>query len=138
MAIFKLELEKTIVMLHFSTFNLSKCNISCKKNFLKCRTKIVLFGYFWAGTRKRYCTVVFYYISTLIFFQTKFCSKLEILKSGTNIVLTGYFGLEFENTNVEFEISLLEFVNKQSFIQKQKLFKLGTKNTLLKYFGAAI
>ena len=39
-------------MLNLSTFNLSKCNISCKKNFLKCRTKIVLFGYFRAGTRK--------------------------------------------------------------------------------------
>ena len=32
LAIFRLELEKTIVMLDFTTFNLSKCHISCKKN----------------------------------------------------------------------------------------------------------
>ena len=96
MVIFRLELEKTIVMLNFITFSLSKCNISCKKNFFKCRTKIFLFGYFWAGTRKSYCTVVF---------------------------------LNQHPQNIEFEISILEFVNMQSFIQKQKTFKLGTKNT---------
>ena len=28
--IFRLELEKPIVMLNFSPFNLSKCNVSCK------------------------------------------------------------------------------------------------------------
>ena len=55
LAIFRLELEKTIVMFDFSTFNLLKCNISYKKNFFKCRTKIVLFGYFLAGTQKSYC-----------------------------------------------------------------------------------
>ena len=52
LAIFRLDLEKTIVMLDFTTFNLSKCNISYKNNFLKFRTKFVLFGYFWAGTQK--------------------------------------------------------------------------------------
>ena len=31
LAIFRLELEKSIAMLDFNTFNLSKCNISCKK-----------------------------------------------------------------------------------------------------------
>ena len=34
LAIFWLEVEKTIVMVDFTTFNLSKCNISCKENFL--------------------------------------------------------------------------------------------------------
>ena len=50
--LFRLEFEKAIAMLDFSTFNLSKCNISCKKNIFKCRTKIALFGYFCAGARK--------------------------------------------------------------------------------------
>ena len=135
MVIFRLELEKTIVMLKFSTFNLSKCNISFKKKiFFKCWTKVVLFGYFWAGTRKSYL----FYISTLKFFQTKFCPKIKIFKFGTKIVLIGYFGLEFQKTNVEFQISILEFVKMQSFIQKQESFKLGTRNTLLRYFWAAI
>ena len=31
LAIFRLELENNIVMLDFTTFNLSKCNVSCKK-----------------------------------------------------------------------------------------------------------
>ena len=80
----------------------------------------------------------FFYISTLEFFQTKFCPKIKILKLGTKLVLIGYFGLEFQKTNVEFEMSILEFVNMQSFIQKQTIFKLGAKNTLLRYFWAAI
>ena len=53
-AIFRLELEKAIFMLTFSTFNLSKC-----KKKINCRTKIVLIRCFWAGTRKSYHTVVF-------------------------------------------------------------------------------
>ena len=32
------------------------------------------------------------------------------------IASIGYFGLEFQKTNVVFEISILEFVNTQSFI----------------------
>ena len=135
MVIFRLELEKTIVMLKFSTFNLSKCNISFKKKiFFKCWTKVVLFGYFWAGTRKSY----FFYISTLKFFQTKFCPKIKIFKFGTKIVSIGYFELEFQKTNVEFEISIPQFVNMKSFTQKQKTFKLGNTNTLLRYFTTAI
>ena len=80
----------------------------------------------------------FFYISTLKFVQKKFCPKTKLLKFGTQIVSTGYFGLEFQKTDVEFEISILEFVNLQSFIQKQTIFKLGTKNTLLRHFWAAV
>ena len=94
LAIFRLELEKTIVMLNFSVFNLPKCYISCKKFFFKFKTKIVLFGYFWAGTRKNYCAKVFLHQHPQ-FFQTKFCPKIKIFKFGTKIVLIGYFGLEF-------------------------------------------
>ena len=50
----------------------------------------------------------------------KFCPKIKILKFGNKITLIGYFPLEFQKTNVIFEISILEFVNMQSFIQKQK------------------
>ena len=38
-------------------------------------------------------------------------------------------GQELENIIVIFKINTLEFVNMQSFIQKQKNFKLRTKNT---------
>ena len=48
-----------------------------------------------------------------------------ILKFRTKIALMGYFGLEFQKTNVIFEMSIHEYVNTQSFIQKQKSFKLG-------------
>ena len=99
-------------MLDFSTFNLPKCNISCKNNFFECKTKIVLFGYFWTGTRKSYYTVVFLH-HTLKFFQTKFCPNIKILKFATKIVLIGYFGQEFQKTKPEFKISILEFVQLQ-------------------------
>ena len=100
-----------------------------KKTF-KCRTEIVLFGYFWAGTRRSYCDVLHQHPQ--IFPNTKFRPKIKILKFGTKIALIGYFGLEFQKPNVLFKISILEFVNMQPFIQKQKSFKLGTKNTLFR------
>ena len=108
-----------------------------KKTFLNVGTKLFYLGIF--GLELEQATVLwFFYISTLKFFQTKFCPKIKILKSGTKIFLIGCFGLEFQKTNVEFKISILEFVNIQRFIQKQKKFKLGTKNTLFRNFWAAI
>ena len=99
-------------MLNFSNFNLSKCNISCKKTFLNVGPKLFDLSIF--GVELEKATVLWYfYISTLKFFQTKLCPKIKILKFG-------YFGLEFQKTNVEFEISILEFVNMQSFTQKTK------------------
>ena len=65
--------------------------------------------------------------------SNKFGPKIKIRKFGTKIVLTGYFGLESQKANVEFEISIFEFVNKQSFIQKRKIFKIGSKK--LPYLG---
>ena len=44
LTIFGLELEKTIFPLDFRTFNLSKCNISCKQNIFKCRMNLGIFG----------------------------------------------------------------------------------------------
>ena len=138
MAIFRLEYEKTVAMLDFTTFNLSKCNISCNKNFFKFRIKFVLFGCFWTGIRKTYFTVIILHQHLQIFSNTKFHSKIKILRLGTKIALNDYFGLEFQKTNVIIEISILEFVNMQRFIRKQRNFKLGTKNTLFRYFLAAI
>ena len=117
-------------MLDFSIFNLSKCNISSKKNFLNVGPKLFYLGIF--GLELKKATILwFFYISTLKFFQSKFCPKIKILKFETKIVLIVYFELEFQKTNVEFEITILEFVNMQSFIQKQNIFKIGT---LLRYF----
>ena len=115
LAIFGLELEKTIVMFNFSSFNLSKCNISCKKTFLNVGLKLFYLGVFVLELEKA-TELWFFYISTVNFFQTKLCPKIKIFKFGTKTVLIGYFGLEFQKTNVEFEIGILEFVNMQSFI----------------------
>ena len=65
----------------------------------------------------------------------KFLPTTKILKFGTKIALIGYFRLEFQKTNVAFEISILEFGNMQSFIQKQKNFKPGPKKPYLGIFG---
>ena len=117
LAIFRVKLENNIFMLHFSTFNLSKCNISCKKTFLNAGPKLFYLGTF--GLELEKATVLwFFYISNLKFFQTKFCSKIKILRFGTKIVLIRYFRLKFKKTRVEFEISILKFVNTQSFVQK--------------------
>ena len=103
-----------------------------QRNFLKFRTK---FGYFGAGTRKKplYCDILHQHPQILP--NTKFCPKIKILKFGTKIVLIGYFELEFQKTNVEFEISILEFINMQSFIQNQKTLNLGPKIHYLGVFG---
>ena len=76
LAIFWLEIEKAIVMLDFSTFNLLKGKVSCKKkDFLKYKTKIVLFGYFLAGTRKSYCAVAFSHQQPQFFYKKNFVQK---------------------------------------------------------------
>ena len=45
------------------------------------------------------------------------------------------FGLEFENIIVMFQISVLEFVFRQSFVQKQKSLNFGPKMPYLGIFG---
>ena len=96
LTIFWLELEKTILMLDFITFNLSKCNISYKKIFLS-----FVLCYFTSAPSK--------------FSNIKFYPNMKVYKFGTKIALIGYFVLEFQKTNVVFEISILEFVNMQTF-----------------------
>ena len=77
----------------------------------------------WNLKKLLYCGILHQH--SQVFPNTKFRLKIKILKFGTKIALTGYFGLKFQNTNVIFEISILEFVNIQSFIQRQKTY-LGT------------
>ena len=49
---------------------------------------------------------------------------MKILKFGTEIAVIEYFGQELQKTNVVFEISILEFVNMQRFIQNEKTLSL--------------
>ena len=105
-----------------------------KKTFLNAGPKLFYLGTF--GLELEKATVLwFFYISNLKIFQTKFCSKIKILRFGTKIVLIRYFRLKFQKTRVEFEISILKFVNTQSFVQKQKKINLGPKIPHLGIFG---
>ena len=44
----------------------------------------------------------------------------------------GTFGLEFQNPLLIFEISHVEFVLLQNFVEKPKMSKTGTKNALFR------
>ena len=46
--------------------------------------------------------------------------------------------LKFEKTIVIFEISILQFLKIQIYMQNEINFKYGTKNALFGYFGAVI
>ena len=117
-------------MFDFTTFNLSKCDISCKKLF-KIQDQICLIWVFLGQNSEKllYCDILHQHPQ--IFRNAKFCPKLKIVKFGTKIALIGYFGLELQEPNVVFEISILEFVNMQHFIQKH----LGPKIPYLGIFG---
>ena len=138
MVIFSLELEKPIAMLDFTTFNLSKCNISCKKKyFFKFRTKFPIWKFLgWNSKKLLYCDIL--HRHPQVFLNTKFHPKIKIFEFATKIALIRYFSLEFQKTNVVFEISILEFVNMKRFFEKQRDFKLVTKIILFRYFWAAI
>ena len=70
-----------------------------------------------------------------IFLKTKFQPNIKIFEFLTKTVLTGYFQLDLQKSNIVFEISIFELVNIQSFIEKQKNFKLGPKKLYLGTFG---
>ena len=111
------------------------------KNILKMEDQICYIWAFldWNSQKLLHCDILHQHPE--IFPNTTFRPNMKILKFENKIVLIwyiGYFGLEFQKTDVIFEISTLEFVNMQRFIQKQKIFKIGTKNTSRRYFWAAI
>ena len=84
-AIFRLELEKTTVMLDFKTFNVSKCNISCRKKFfLNAGLKLFYLGIF--GLEIEEATVLWLFTSASSnFYKRNFVQKEKSL-NGTNIV----------------------------------------------------
>ena len=89
-----LELEKAIVMLDFSTLNLSKCNISCKKTFLN-----VVNVYFGLKLQYIYIYIYIFYSkspsSNLL--TSKVSSKNEkTLNLGTKIAYLGIFWMQFD------------------------------------------
>ena len=116
LTIFWLELEKTILMLDFITFNLSKCNISYKKTFLS-----FVLCYFTSAPSK--------------FSNIKFYPKMKVYKFGTKIALIGYFVLEFQKTNVVFEIGTLEFFKLRNFMEKLKYLNLAKKSLIWVFWG---
>ena len=61
-------------------------------------------------------TTVLWYLTLAPSNFSKILLKIKILKFRTKTALIEYFGLEFQKTNVAFEISILEFVNMESFI----------------------
>ena len=84
--------------------------------------------YFWSVELEK-ATVVWHQ-HPQIFPNTKFHLKIKILKFGTKIALIGYFGLKFQEL-----LTYMEFVNMQSFIQKQKnlcIFWLQFNKTTIK------
>ena len=83
LAIFRLELEKTIVMLNFTTFNFLKLGINL--------SYLAISGL--EFEKSTYSDILHQHPQ--IFPNTKFRPKTKILKFGTEIVLIGYFGLEF-------------------------------------------
>ena len=88
----------------------------------------------WDLKKLLYCGILYQHPQS--FRNTKFRPKIKIRKFGTKIAVIGCFGLKFQKTNVVFEISILAFVNKQNFIQKQrKTVNLGPKIPYLGIFG---
>ena len=130
MAIFRLELEKTIVMLDFSTFNLSKCYISCKKNFFKCRTKYVLFGYFWAGTRKSYCTEVFFTSA-----PSNFVQKQNSLNLGVKLFQLGILGWNFKKLMLNLKSAFSNLLTCKVSSKNKQFLNLEPKIPYLDIFG---
>ena len=110
-ATFRQMFEKAIVRLDFSTFNLSKCNISCKKYFFKCRNKIVSFGYFWAGTR-----------------NTRFQTKRKILEFMTRIVLIVYFRLDLQKSMSNLKPASSNLLTCKVSSKNKKTLDLGPKH----------
>ena len=68
----------------------------------KFMTKNALFGYFWAGTLKKYCHICIQL--PCICLTAKFHAKIKILKIGTKNALLACFGQQFRKTVVIFEV----------------------------------
>ena len=69
---------------------------------------------------------------------TKFCTKIRVSKFGTKKFLFKCFVKQLWKAFIIFEINTLEFSLLQSFVQKAKILKCGSKNARFWYFGAGI
>ena len=79
-----------------------------KKQQQKFETKIALFEYFRTRILKSYCHIWNQCLQICLI--VKFRRKTKSLNLGLKMSYLGTFGLEFEKTNVTFEISTFEFV----------------------------
>ena len=96
-----------------------------QKNFFKFRTEIFLLGYIWTGTRKSYCTVVFY-ISIFIFFQSQ-----KNFKWGAKIPYLSIFWLQFNKDYYQILNKHPRIRETINFHPKQKKVNLGLKKLYL-------
>ena len=122
-------------MLDFSTFNLSKCNISCKKNFFKCRTKYVLFGYFWAGTRKSYCTEVFFTSAPSNLFKKNVVQKQNSLNLGLKLSQLGILDWNFKKLMLNLKSAFSNLLTCKVSSKNKQFLNLGPKIPYLGIFG---
>ena len=103
-----------------------KVSYKTKKKKKKNWTKNALFGSL-AGMLKTYCHI-----------SNKSPPNCLIAKLRTKISCLSVLSSNFEKTIVIFEISTLQFVLLESFVQKLKILKFGTTNVRFLYFGAGV
>ena len=78
--------------------------------------------------------IVIFGISIQELQKTVHAKQKNKINFGTKIALFGYFGLQVWKSIVIFEISILEFVKMQSFVQYSKSLTLGPKMSDLGVF----
>ena len=114
-------------------YKLSGCGFEASCGYLKnfeFTTDIPYLRTFRQGCQK---TIVIIEISTRSdLSKCKVSSLRKTIKFGPKLPYLGIFGLEFEKAIFMFEITTLEFVKFQSFIQNKK--RLGSKHVTLGKF----
>ena len=119
LGIFKLQLEKAIVIFEISTRKFASKQIFVQnKKKLQMWDQITnsLFGYFWAAVLKNYCYI--WNQNSQNCQNAKFSTKIKILTFGIKTALFEYFWVKFWKIMVSFHVETLKLVKKQSFVQK--------------------
>ena len=116
-------------MLDFTTFNLSKCNISCKKSFLNLASNL---SYFWDGIWKQYCHI--WNQHPRICQTEKFHEKINMPKFGDKNVLFGYFEAWILKTYYHIWNQHPRICQIAEFHKNMKMPKFAIKNALFGYF----
>ena len=127
LAIFRLELEKTIVMPDFSISSVCQNVIFlAKRNFLNEGSKLSYSGIF--GLELEKATVLWYFISTSSnFSKHKISTKNKILKFGTKTALIGYFRLEFPKLKSYLKSAFWNLFTCKASSKNKKTLNLGPK-----------